>query len=152
MTSLTKNPHPPTKEFFRVQTTRLDRSFGPFTRSIALTGPEKFPHKATCNPAVFMRTAWINPAANVSNASWQLCHQDSSISCEEAVCTCLCTGITPTSKVLESCSNAQHWASLLVCNEKNFFVWDFGFFMSDVVSGGLLGHFGPLHLVLGPNY
>jgi len=26
-----------------------------------------------------------------------------------------------------------------------------GFFVSDVISGGLLGHLGPLHLALGPN-
>jgi len=25
------------------------------------------------------------------------------------------------------------------------------FFVSDVISGGLLGHIGPLHLTLGPN-
>jgi len=25
------------------------------------------------------------------------------------------------------------------------------FFVSDVISGGLLGHLGPLHLALGPN-
>jgi len=24
--------------------------------------------------------------------------------------------------------------------------------MSDVISGGLLGHLGPLHLALGPNW
>jgi len=28
----------------------------------------------------------------------------------------------------------------------------FGFFMSDIISGVLLGLFGPLHLALGPNY
>jgi len=26
-----------------------------------------------------------------------------------------------------------------------------GFFVSDVISGRLLGHLGPLHLALGPN-
>jgi len=26
-----------------------------------------------------------------------------------------------------------------------------GFFVSDVISGGLSGHLGPLHLALGPN-
>jgi len=36
--------------------------------------------------------------------------------------------------------------------KKNFLVGGFGFFVSDVTSGGLLGHFGPLHLALGPNH
>ena len=35
--SLTKNPHPS------------------FTGSVALTEPDKFPHKATCNPVVLAR-------------------------------------------------------------------------------------------------
>jgi len=42
-------------------------------------------------------------------------------------------------------------ASLVVCNDKKFSVLGFGFFVSDVIRGGLLGHFGPLHLALGPN-
>jgi len=40
-------------------------------------------------------------------------------------------------------------ASLLL--EKIFFAWGCGFFVSDVISGGLLGHLGPLCLVLGTN-
>jgi len=35
--------------------------------------------------------------------------------------------------------------------KKNFLVLDFVFFVSDVTSGVVLGLFGPLHLVLGPN-
>jgi len=47
---------------------------------------------------------------------------------------------------LQSCSSPQKtW----VYNENNFFV--FGFFVSDITSGVVLGPFGPLHLVLGPN-
>jgi len=36
---------------------------------------------------------------------------------------------------------------------KNFFflVLVFKFFVSDAISGVLLGHFGPLYLALGPN-
>jgi len=33
-------------------------------------------------------------------------------------------------------------ASLLVCTQKVFFAWGCGFFVSDVISGGLLGHLG----------
>ena len=42
-------------------------------------------------------------------------------------------------------------ASLLVCTRKNFLVAGCGFFVSEVINGGLLGHLGPLHLTLGPN-
>jgi len=53
-----KKPAPPTKKIiFQVQTTRLAKSFELLTVSVALTGPEKFLHKATCDPAVFYRTA-----------------------------------------------------------------------------------------------
>jgi len=42
-------------------------------------------------------------------------------------------------------------ASLVVCTRKNFLVGKCGFLVSDVISGGLLGHRSPLHLALGPN-
>jgi len=48
-----RNPQP--KNFFRVQATRLAASFEPFTRSVALTGPEKFLRKATCVLVFFSR-------------------------------------------------------------------------------------------------
>jgi len=35
--------------------------------------------------------------------------------------------------------------------EKNFWFW-VSDFVSDVISGVLLGYFGPLHLALGPNH
>jgi len=42
--------------------------------------------------------------------------------------------------------------SLLVCTRKNFFCFGgCGFFVSDVISGELLGHLGPLCLALGAN-
>ena len=42
-------------------------------------------------------------------------------------------------------------ASLVVCTEKKFFAWGCGFFVSDVISGGLLGHLGLFCLALGAN-
>jgi len=48
-----------------VQTTRLAESFEVLTGSVAPTGPEKFPRKTTCDPAVFLRIAWINLGAKV---------------------------------------------------------------------------------------
>jgi len=42
-------------------------------------------------------------------------------------------------------------ASLVDCTQKNFFAWGCGFFVSDIISGGLLGHLGPLCLALGAN-
>jgi len=41
--------------------------------------------------------------------------------------------------------------SLLVCTKKKLFAWGCGFFVSDIISGGLLGHLGPLCLALGAN-
>jgi len=56
---------PQQKNLFWVQTTRLAESFELLAGSVVLTRPEKFHHKATCDPAVFARTAWINPGAKV---------------------------------------------------------------------------------------
>jgi len=42
-------------------------------------------------------------------------------------------------------------ASLVVCTKKSFFSGACGFFVSDVISEGLLGHLGPLCLALGTN-
>jgi len=42
-------------------------------------------------------------------------------------------------------------ASLLVCTRKKCLLGGCGFFVSDVLSGGLLGHLGPLCLALGVN-
>jgi len=40
MTSVTKNPHLPTKNFFRVQSTRLADPFEPLNSSVAQSGEE----------------------------------------------------------------------------------------------------------------
>ena len=40
-------------------------------------------------------------------------------------------------------------ARLLVCTRKKIFALGCGFFMSDVISGGIFGHLGPLCLALG---
>jgi len=37
-------------------------------------------------------------------------------------------------------------------SNKNFLLGGCGFFVSDVISGGLLGHLGPLCLALGANH
>jgi len=52
-----KNRIPQAKKFFRVQTRRLAESFDTSTRSVTRTGVEIFLRKATCDPAVFLRTA-----------------------------------------------------------------------------------------------
>jgi len=36
-------------------------------------------------------------------------------------------------------------------SKKNFLLWECGLFVSDVISGGLLDHLGPLCLALGAN-
>jgi len=53
------------KMLFWVQTTRVAESFELLTRSAAFTGPEKFPHQATRDPAVFAQTTWISLDAKV---------------------------------------------------------------------------------------
>jgi len=55
MTSLTKICTPQAKNFFQVRTRRLAMSFEPLTRSVTLTEPEKFLHKATRNLVVLAR-------------------------------------------------------------------------------------------------
>jgi len=52
MTSLTKNPHLPSKKIF-FECRLEDLSFETFTGSVEHTGPEKFPRKATCVWAFF---------------------------------------------------------------------------------------------------
>jgi len=42
--------------------------------------------------------------------------------------------------------------SLVVAMKKSFLVGGSRYFQSDVISGGLLGHLGPLHLSLGPKH
>jgi len=73
----------------------------------------------------------------------------------------LCTGISLVRKVLQTWSKAQKARQVLLfaLDKKNFgwgmcffcFVRGMRFFVSDVISRGLLGHLGPLHLSLGPN-
>jgi len=36
-------------------------------------------------------------------------------------------------------------------HSKKYFGWGYGFFVSDVISGRLLGHLGQLHLAPDPN-
>jgi len=62
-----------------------------------------------------------------------------------------CMSVTLGSTVEESCSKAQKTRQVLQFAMKIFFGWGCGFFVSDITSGGLLGHLGPLHLALGPN-
>jgi len=49
MTSLTKNPQPPSKKiFFECRLEDLLHLLRQFTGSVRHTGPKKFPRKATC--------------------------------------------------------------------------------------------------------
>jgi len=51
----------------------------------------------------------------------------------------------------DSAKSSKDSTSLAVCTRKKFLVGSCGFFVSDVISGGILGHLGLLHLALGPN-
>jgi len=60
------------------------------------------------------------------------------------------TGISLLTIVLESCSNPQKvWQVLASTVKKKFcLVLGFRFFVSDIISGVVLGYVGPLHLAL----
>jgi len=45
--------------------------------------------------------------------------------------------------VTDSVKVSKDTASLVACTRKKFFYWGYRFFVSDVISGGLLGHLGP---------
>jgi len=51
----------------------------------------------------------------------------------------------------EPFKDSKDLVSLLVCTQNKFFDWGVRIFVSGVISGGLLGHLGPLHLALGSN-
>jgi len=100
--SLTKNLHPQPKIFFRVRTARLATSFDTFTRSVTRTGAEIFPRKATCDQAVFLGTASINPDVKVLNMAnstiiishkERSCFEDQCVVCITFVKTLIFTGI-----------------------------------------------------------
>jgi len=64
----------------------------------------------------------------------------------------LCGDISAPIWVTDLVEVSKDAASLRVCTQKKFFLLGGCiFFVSDVISGGLLGHLGPLCLVLGNN-
>jgi len=80
-----------------------------------------------------LRAAWFRRFSQ-KNSSFRLPYQRPSSSAHCA-------------RELFSGSNGS--ASLVDCTRKKFFAWGCGFFLSDVISGGL---FGPLCLALGANH
>ena len=54
-------------------------------------------------------------------------------------------------QVMDLVEASKDAARLLLCTRKKFFARGCGFFVSDVISGGHLGHLGPLCLALGAN-
>jgi len=63
---------------------------------------------------------------------------------------CLCMGITPLPIVLENYSNPQKTRQVFKSAMKTLFSFSH-FFVNGIISGIVLGLFGPLHLALGPN-
>jgi len=64
----------------------------------------------------------------------------------------LCGNISAPVQVTDLVEASKDAASLLICTQKNFLLGGCGFFVSDVISRGLLGHLGPLCLALGANH
>jgi len=52
---------------------------------------------------------------------------------------------------IDPVKGSKDMASLVACIRKIFLGGVCGFFVSDIISGGLSGHLGPLHLALGSN-
>jgi len=66
--------------------------------------------------------------------------------------TWLCVGISPLLFGLRTWSKCQKtWQVFYSALKKNCLLGEYEFFVSDVISGGLLGHLGPLYLALGAN-
>jgi len=63
----------------------------------------------------------------------------------------LCGNISAPIQVTDVVEASKDAASLVVCTWKKFLLGGCGLFVSDVTSGGLLGHLGPLCLALGAN-
>jgi len=63
----------------------------------------------------------------------------------------LCGNFSGPVSATDPVKGSKDVASLLVCTQKKFWGGGCGFFVSDVISGGILGHLGPLHLTLGSN-
>jgi len=58
------------------------------------------------------------------------------------------SGLVSTTDLVKSSKDS---ASLVVCTHEKFFGWGVRIFVSDIKSGGLLGHLVRLHHALGPN-
>jgi len=67
MMSVTKNPHPPTKRFFRVQSKRLSNPFEPLNSSLAQSAEELW-HWQGNRKLLFLGR---NQSTNISYASSQ---------------------------------------------------------------------------------
>ena len=63
----------------------------------------------------------------------------------------LCASVTLVPKAVESCSRLKKLGKTSSLHSKKFFWSGEEFFVSDIISGGLSGHLGPLHLALDPN-
>jgi len=64
----------------------------------------------------------------------------------------LCGNISTPVQVTDLVEASKDTASLLVCTRKKFLLGGCGFFMSEAISGGLLGHLDPLCLALDANH
>jgi len=68
-------------------------------------------------------------------------------------CTWLCAGISLLLyRFIDLVKVSKDAASLVVCTRKKIFWLGCRLFVSDVMSGGLFGHLGQLHLALGANH
>ena len=99
-----------------MQSTRLAESFELLTGSVPLTRLEKFPCKATCDPAVFLQTAWIYPGAKVLFCCFY------AVTCEPSNQGCGARAQISSSRDLKFLTPAPQWFGPMTT--KNYlFVW-----------------------------
>jgi len=96
MTSLTKNLHPHPKSFIQVQSTRLAVFFETLTRSVALTGLEKFLHKAMWVSVFFIQKS--------PKAAGHQSVNTNALSCSSRCAKCLCSNQMTDSKQIPACA------------------------------------------------
>ena len=147
MTSLTKNTKPKTKNFFSLQTWRLAESFESLNSSLAQLVKGLRSYQDTCK---LLDLGWNRLAAKVLTL-WRLAAfrdlKKKRLNTRGFVREFLRSGMLyRPGESLKRCSKSSSLHS-----EKIFLLGGCGFFVSDIISGGLLGHLGPLCLALGTN-
>jgi len=100
-------------------------------------------------PSNLLRNALLGSAGDHSVFSLVInTFRSGSLRLESSSLHMFCTGISPPMIVVESCSNPQKIVQVFTSAVKKNFGFGFHFIVSDIISGVVLGLFGPLHLAI----